>query len=117
MREKMNECKGGCNSIMGVQKIKGKQIWALGEKARVGPLKWVGSVQPRILGRVRREYIRVLRPIFLHFFFSFSLFSPLSLGSLSSLSFFSDEKERSEVTAARWLAVLDGGAAALNVFF
>jgi len=45
----MNAEERGCSSITGGAKHlkKKKQIWALGEKARVGPLKWVGSVRPR----------------------------------------------------------------------
>jgi len=70
--------KGGAVVLWGVQKVKGR---SRKEGARMGLVwnwVWAGS------GRVEREYIRVLRPIFFHFSKSFSLFPSQTLGSLSS---------------------------------
>ena len=50
-------------------------------------MDWAGLdwFDPRTSGRVEREYIRVLTPIFSHFLFSFSLFSSPTRFSLFSL--------------------------------
>ena len=68
----MNECRNGrCSCIMGCAKNKRKKQE---RGARLGlVLDRVGLE----LGRVERWYIRVERPIFFHFLFSFSLFSLL----------------------------------------
>jgi len=79
----MNAEKGGAAVLWGVQKIKGRKkkegrAWAYGF------LFW-GRFDPRVLGRVRREYIRAGDPFFPHFTKSFSLFSPHHRFSLFSL--------------------------------
>ena len=96
--------KGGAAILRGVQKIKKKKdrgrAWACG--------LWVGPVQPMNLGSVRERYLRVVRPFFPHF----------SLFFLSLLSFESKRSLLSPKAApTRRLAIVDGAAAALDVFF
>jgi len=70
------------------------------------------------LGSVRERYLRVARPFFPHFSFSFSLFSSLrakrSLLSplyLHLLRLENGGRRWSETAPTRWPTVLDGGAA------
>ena len=81
--------KGGCSSIMGVQKIKGRKKDG---GARLGLVLDRVGLEP---GRVERGYIRVVRPIFHSFYKIFlSLLSICSVLSLLSplAAFFSGEK-------------------------
>jgi len=77
---------GGCSSEWGVcsKQEKNKDSWAEMKAENVLGLE-LGRFRKKT-GRVRRGYIRVLRPIFFHFSKSFSLFPSQTLGSLSSLS-------------------------------
>jgi len=71
---------GGCSSVMGgAENKKGRKKE---QGARVGPMD-LGL--GRFLGRVEREYIRVLKPFFLILHKRFSLFLPNSRFSLFSL--------------------------------
>jgi len=87
----MNECKGGVQQVLrGVAENKRKkQEWGT-RMGLVWNWVWAGS------GRVEREYIRVVRPLFPHFTKIFlSLPSFESKRSLLSPPFFifSDEKD------------------------
>jgi len=68
------ECREGAVVLWVVQKIKGR-------KKDRGRAKWAwveigfGPVWPTNLGSVRERYLRLVRPFFLIFPFSFSLFS------------------------------------------
>jgi len=97
--EKWMNAKGGAAALWGVQKVKKK-------KRRIGARMGLGlGLKP---GRVRREYIKVLRQFSFIFLFSFSLFFFLereALFSLLSIFIFSDWRKGAAVVGGKSDAV------------
>ena len=112
--------KGGAAVLWGVQKIKGRR--RMGRACGPG-IFVLGRFDPRVLGRVRREYIRG-RDIFSFIFHKrFSLFSffesKRSLLSLVSLHLLRWRSGWRKGIPTRWPASYRGGATAseLKLFF
>ena len=105
--------KGGAAVLWRVQKIKGEKE---GRRAR----EWAyGFGFGPVPGRVEREYIRVVNPLFPHFFFSFSLFSSfeskrslLSPKAAPAASSSPARRTAVEGSPTRWPASYRGGATA-----
>jgi len=115
MNKKWMNAEGGAVVLWGVQKVKRRKE---GLGRAFGPWTGFGPVRPMNLGSVRERYLRVARPFFPHFFFSFSLFSSLrakrSLLSplyLHLLRLENGGRRWSETAPTRWPTVLDGGVA------